>query len=308
LARLCGAAISPEQVRQLTNQQGRQEASQQAQQASDLVEPTAALVRAERDHEPLRSIPSKPPALLVIGLDGGWVPSREQKGGMEGKVGVVVSGTARVGKQRQRMTPRRYVATFATSEQVGKLTYAAVCELRAEEAQAQVVLGDGANWIKSEAALHFPEAVTILDWPHLWRVVQAAVRAARPGPRWRAVRRECYQALQQALWFGQVDMARVQLQALRPSPAETPVEALEAALTYLENQRTWIGNYQHWREMGYPVGSGLVERAVALIINRRLKRQGMRWRRANATAVVTLRVRTINADWEAASAQRHWAA
>lgn len=308
LAWLCGAAISPEQVRQLTNQQGMQEASQQAQKASDLVEPTAALVRAERDQEQLRSIPSTPPALLVIGWDGGWVPSREQKGGMEGKVGVVVSGTERVGKQRQRMTPRRYVATFAASEQVGKLTYAAVCELGAEEAQAQVVLGDGANWIKSEAALHFPEAVTILDWPQLWRVVQAAVRAARPGPRWRAVRRECYQALHQALWFGQVDMARVQLQALRPSPAEAPVEALEAALIYLENQRAWIGNYQHWREMGYPVGSGLVERAVALIINRRLKRQGMRWRHANATAVVALRVRTINADWEAASAQRHQAA
>jgi hypothetical protein len=31
----------------------------------------------------------------------------------------------------------------------------------------------------------------------------------------------------------------------------------------------------------------------------------MRWRRANATAVVALRVRAMNADWEAASAQRH---
>jgi hypothetical protein len=191
---------------------------------------------------------------------------------------------------------------------VGKLTYAAACELEAEEAQMQVVLGDGANWITSEAALHFPEAVTILDWPHLWRVVQAAVRAARPGPQWRAVRRECYQALTQALWHGQVDVARVQVHALRPASGEAPVETLEAALMYLENHRAWIGDYQHWRDLGYPVGSGLVERAVALIINRRMKRQGMRWRRANATAVVTLRVRTINADWEAASAQRHGAA
>jgi hypothetical protein len=308
LAQLCGASISPEQVRQLTIQQGTQEARQQAQKAAALVEPTAAGVRAERDHERLCPVRSTPPALLVVGLDGGWVPCREQKGGMEGKVGVVVSGTERIGKQRQRLTPRCYVATFANSEQVGKLTYAAACGLGAEEAEVQVVLGDGANWIKSEAALHFPEAVTILDWPHLWRVVQAAVRAARPGPTWRAVRRECYQALTQALWHGQVDVAQAQLQALRPGPLDVPVEALEAALTYLENQRAWIGDYQHWRELGYPVGSGLVERAVALIINRRLKRQGMRWRRANATAVVALRVRTINADWKVASAQRHRAA
>jgi Integrase core domain len=30
----------------------------------------------------------------------------------------------------------------------------------------QVVLGDGAEWIKTQAELHFPEAVTILDWAH----------------------------------------------------------------------------------------------------------------------------------------------
>jgi hypothetical protein len=30
----------------------------------------------------------------------------------------------------------------------------------------QVVLGDGADWITIQAELHFPEAVTILDWAH----------------------------------------------------------------------------------------------------------------------------------------------
>ena len=30
----------------------------------------------------------------------------------------------------------------------------------------QVVLGDGAGWIKTQAELHFPEAFTILDWAH----------------------------------------------------------------------------------------------------------------------------------------------
>jgi hypothetical protein len=34
-----------------------------------------------------------------------------------------------------------------------------------------------------------------------------------------------------------------------------------------------------------------------------MKRQGMRWKRANADAVVALRVRTLNADWEVASKQ-----
>jgi hypothetical protein len=42
----------------------------------------------------------------------------------------------------------------------------------------------------------------------------------------------------------------------------------------------------------------MVEREVALVINRRMKRQGMRWRRENADALVALRTHTINATWE----------
>jgi hypothetical protein len=46
------------------------------------------------------------------------------------------------------------------------------------------------------------------------------------------------------------------------------------------------------------VGSGIVERAVSLMINRRMKRRGMRWLRKNATAVVALRVDLLNHDWQ----------
>lgn len=75
----------------------------------------------------------------------------------------------------------------------------------------------------------------------------------------------------------------------------------ENAVRYLHTQASWMGNYQQWCEQGYPVGSGLVERAVAVVINLRMKRRGMRWKRTNATSVVTLRVRRINADWNTAA-------
>ncbi len=106
------------------------------------------------------------------------------------------------------------------------------------------------------------------------------------------------------LWQGQVEVALIHLQALRPGIASEPIEALEDAITYLHNQRGWMGNYQQWQDAGYPVGSGLVERRVAVVINSRMKRRGMRWLRANATAVVALRVRMLNAQWDAASAKR----
>jgi hypothetical protein len=99
------------------------------------------------------------------------------------------------------------------------------------------------------------------------------------------------------LWHGQVEQA---IQGLGAWGTVLPAEALKAlkqAITYLENQRDWIGSYEQWRAQGYPVGSGMIERAVALVINRRMKKRGMRWRRANATAVVALRADLLNDDW-----------
>jgi hypothetical protein len=306
LHQLCGAEISPEQVRQVTTRAGTAEADRQWRAAVAVTAPTAAEVRARGEWDAPAPWSGPPPARLLVGLDGGWVASRDQPGGMEGKVGVLATGWTPCGRGRHRLVPRRYVATFGASERLGELAYAAAASLGGERAAQQAVLGDGAGWIKTEAAWHFPAAVTILDWPHLARTVHRSIRAARPGAARRAERRILHQTVADALWHGRVAEARAALVALRPAPPGEPVAALEEALTYLDEQGAWLGDYATWRATGLPVGSGLVERAVALVINRRLKRQGMRWRRAAADAVVALRVRACNATWDdgPADAQR----
>jgi len=99
------------------------------------------------------------------------------------------------------------------------------------------------------------------------------------------------------LWYGQVDQALHGLRALATGLPAEPSDAIKKAITYLEHQRPWIGSYEHWRKLGYPVGSGMIERAVALVINRRMKKRGMRWCRATATSVVALRTDLLNDDW-----------
>jgi hypothetical protein len=297
LRELCGAAISDEWVRQLTNAAGSQEARRQQEAAQAVVAPPLAINAAERAAhltQPERATPEQ----LLVGMDGGWIPSREQAGGMEGKVGVVATETEAVGRRgRQRLSRRRYVATFGDADALGRLTYAAAHALGGDRARHQIVLGDGARWIKTQAALHFPAATTILDWGHVERAVRQAIRAARPGAANRALRRQAHQTIPDLLWQGKGDEAVVALRELRPSSGER-VAALEEALTYLQTQQGWLGNYQAWQAAGEPVGSGMVEREVALVINPRLKHRGMRWRRDNADAVVALRVRTINDSWD----------
>jgi hypothetical protein len=302
LKQLSGVQLSAERLRQLTNEQGTRVAQEQqthAQQVlADAVNPLLirrARVQAER------AIPPERPSWLQVGLDGGWVPSREQQGGMEGKIGVVASHREPVGKRgRHRLSQRRYVATFGPAEEVGLLSYAAACESGAAEARQQVVVGDGADWIKTQAEDHFPDAVKTLDWPHLWRKIRAAVRALQPGkhPARRAWRKQQYEGLLPLLWAGEREEALQYLRHLRSASGDAPA-AVEEAIRYLETQQDWLGNYARWQEQGYPVGSGLVERAVALVINVRMKQRGMRWKCANATAVVALRVQQINTNWDA---------
>src|SRR6266852_3255933 len=134
LRRLSGAQSSAEEIRRLPNRGGKQRAVQQQEEAeracASATQETSAAEKAEQP--------------MLVGLDGGWVCSREQRGGMEGKVAVVCSkvedlplptysttfswserGPRQVPKQRHRLAQRRYVATFGPSKQLGQQAGAA---------------------------------------------------------------------------------------------------------------------------------------------------------------------------------------
>lgn len=309
LKKLSGAQISAEEIRLLTNRQGKQRAAVQqaeAEQAcASLPEPT-----------PQDAEPEQP---LLVGLDGGWVCSREQRGGMEGKVAVVCArmedlplpvfdttfswskrgGPRKPPRQRHRLAKRRYVATFGPSRQIGEQAKAAAQTLDVNPKRPVVVIADGAAWIKKEQGKHFPQATCILDWAHLWREVRQAITAAARGKALSENERDYQLYLQRTrLWLGSIDLA---LQGLRDLAKDLPAEALKPvreAIRYVEHQRPWMGSYEQWRKQGYPVGSGMIERAVSLVINRRMKKRGMRWCRSNATAIVALRADVLNEDWD----------
>jgi hypothetical protein len=308
LKRLSGAQISAEEIRLLTNRGGQQRAGRQQEEAERICStPAREASAAQQAEQP-----------LLVGLDGGWVCSREQRGGMDQKVAVVCSqvedlpmpthsttfswsqrgGPRQPPRQRHRLVQRRYVATFGPSHQLGQQTKAAAQALCADPSRPVVVIADGAKWIKKEQERHFPQATCILDWAHLWREVRdaigAAARAKALSPRERDYQLYLHRSW---LWHGNVDQALQGLRDLGQGLDAEPGEAIHKAITYLEHQRPWIGSYEHWRKLGYPVGSGMIERAVSLVINRRMKKRGMRWCRPNATAVVALRTDLLNDDW-----------
>lgn len=295
-------------MRLLTNRHGKQQAAQHQEQAKQ------SCPEGFQEQPPPAS--TKQP--MLVGLDGGWVCSREQRGGMEGKVAVICSemedlplpafdttfswnkrgGPRKPPKQRHRLKKRLYAATFGPSHEIEQQAKAAAQTLENDPTRPVVVLGDGAEWIKKEQQRHFLQATCILDWAHLWREVGSAIRAAARAKALPAQARDYQLFLQRSrLWLGSIDLALTGLRDLAKGVPAEFLKPIQEAIRYVEHQRPWMGSYEAWKSQGYPVGSGMIERAVSIVINRRMKKRGMRWCRSNATTMVTLRADLLNADW-----------
>ena len=281
LERMVGDKVSHEQVRRLTNRHGQDAVEAQLREADGAL---------ERHVEPSAVVDG--PQMVNVAIDGGWARSRDNPNGMEGKVGVVYVASEKVGEHRRSLSGRRYAATFGSSERAGRLIYAQARRQGIDHAAKQSVIGDGTRWISTIAEEHFPYALRILDLWHIehrvWRSVRASIARQEVGT-------VCH-TLMELLVRGRTEEALRQLVKLSH---RYPTDSLRELMTYVSNNADWIGDYDRLRSEGYPVGSGAVEKAVDIVINRRLKgRRGMSWKRVCADQVVALRVLTLNNDWD----------
>lgn len=283
LGTLRGGSIAPETIRQLVGRTGDVVARQYQQEAAAACQPPASAPP-----------PAMGPAQVDVALDGAWVHARDTVRGMEVKVGVVHTGSERCGTTRTRLTHRRYTATAQGVRAFGPLVTAAIAHCDGFAGEEQTLLGDGAAWIWRLGGELLPEATRVLDRWHLHEARRRATRAAVPDKEERApwsIR------LEAALDEGKVEEALVTLAALA---AAHPHPRLAEFAGSLCEQRERIPDYAARRAAGKVIGSGVVEKGVDVVVNRRLKgRRGMRWWRARADGVIALRLALLNDEWEA---------
>jgi hypothetical protein len=238
-------------------------------------------------------MPMAGPSQVDVVLDGAWIHSRENARGMEVKVGVAHTGSERCGATRTRLPTRRYAATAQGIIPFAPLVTAAIDDLDGFAAAEQTLLGDGAAWIWRLGAALLPDATPVLDRWHLRDARRRAMRAAVPD---KEVRAPWSIQIEEALDVGAVDAAYAMLAEMAQ---RYPHPALGEFATYLDNQRGRIPNYAARRAAGQTIGSGVGEKGVDVVVNRRLKgRRGMRWLRARADGVVALRLALLNDEWD----------
>ena len=297
----CGGMVSPRAVWCWVQAAGHQ-AMAQLQADLDAV--------AREDVPPPEPLTAELTALpLALGADGVMVPFRPEAGAPKGKTRwreIKVGVLARLGQHRTRtgqvvtrLVQRRLVAVLGDIEALTPRLWLEALRQGLLTAPQAVWLSDGGRglWRLFEARFAC-QVMGILDFYHAAQNLWKAAAAWLDGRTTQARR-----------WFG---WARHRLRHGMPDGVladladaleveglpETTRATLTTVRAYLERHREHI-DYAKYKELGLPLGSGMVESACKWLIQQRFKGVGMRWSEDGFNHLLHLRLSWVNGRFEA---------
>ncbi len=286
MGRLLGVQVSEPTVRRLTERAGewveavQEEASRQASQG-----------REEGDEA------SRPDQKLVVSGDGAFVPLL---GGQWAEVkmlaiGEVKPASARAQHRGQQVEVAKlsYVARLASAQSFGQFVLGEMSRRGIPLAQEVAAVSDGAEWLQGLFELQCPQALRILDFPHaaqrLGSIATEAAQVGHPLPAdW--LEKRCH--------LLKTEGPEPVLATLAKLPA--PVLALpqvQEDQAYLA-RRVELMQYPTYAQLGWPLGSGMVESANKLVMQARLKGSGMHWEPSHVNPLLALRTAICNDRWD----------
>jgi hypothetical protein len=253
--------------------------------------------------ETTRPTPSK---TLVIGLDGGYVKSRQPfernfeitAGKLMGEEGECVRFAFATNEYERGIRQIRH-------ELEG---------LRVDEETQITVLSDGDAGLRTVQFEVAPKAEHVLDWfhiamrfEHLLDATQA-IRIVAMAAHVSAWAHDLATRAKWALWNGQADKTLGHLEAIRSWTASERQPTWEVRklrkyatdlLRYLGANKDSLPNYGERYHEGEPISTGWVESAINEIIAKRMaKSQQMRWNRWKVQPFLAVRVAVLNDNLE----------
>jgi len=193
-----------------------------------------------------------------------------------------------------RAVPTMYVGAIETAEVFGSRIYAEALSRGLENAQKQVVIGDGAPWIWNIADEQFYGAIQIIDLyharEHYWSVAREVFGCDKETIKtWTDERRS-------ELNQGNVEQVIEAIKNLL-SFTKDGKELLEREIGYFKKNKEQM-RYNEFRRQGLFVGSGVIEAGCRAVIGQRLKQSGMHWTVRGANNIIALRCCILSNRWE----------
>jgi len=183
-----------------------------------------------------------------------------------------------------------YVGGMDSYETVGRRLFCASVSEGLSSRTETIIIADGANGLMEELMVQFPNAMFILDRPHLVQHVHAT---AEDMGRVDEVKTDWANHLMERIDRGDV---RGVIEEMCASRGVGHDRARQLA-GYLRRFRECV-HYDAYQARGLPIGSGEVESAHRWIPQKRLKIAGACWRPDSINPMLTLRLVRANNCWE----------
>jgi len=255
-------------------------------------------------------VAGEPIPILYVQMDGTGVPvvKKETVGRQgktegqpahtrEAKLGCVFTQTTwdQEGYAIRDPDSTTYTGAIESAEEFGRRIYGEAWGRGWSRALQKVVIGDGAEWIWNLVALHFSDAIQIVDLyharQHLWEV------AHKLYPNDEGKQKAWMKIHQKRL----LDRGKIEklVGALRSIESDNPelIKKICIEADYFERNAERM-RYPKFRRQHLFVGSGVIEAGCKTVIASRLKRSGMFWTVRGANAILALRCCHMNGEFE----------
>jgi hypothetical protein len=240
---------------------------------------------------------------LLIGADGVKVPFRPEGG--KGRTvwrEVKVAVLARLGRRSKSNTPqlhqRLLVAVLGSIDALRPRLWLEALRQGVLTAPQVVWLSDGGvGFWGLYVACFAAYAIGVLDFYHAAQNLWKGAKAWLDGRSKKA--RLWFASARHRLRHGEMNVvlndiaAALELDGL----PEIARKALRNLYEYLDTHQYHI-QYQRFKELGLPIGSGMVESACKWLIQQRFKGVGMRWSETGFNHLLHLRLAWVNGRFE----------
>lgn len=247
--------------------------------------------------------------VIYVAYDGTGVPmTRKELAGRKGKqadgsaktreakLGCVFTQTAVDEKGLPVRDPdsTSFVGQIESAEDFGWRIYGEAVRRGLESAREVVILGDGAEWIRGIAEMHFHGATQIVDLYHAREHISNLCKLLF-APNEKQI------GQQRQKWWKHLDNGAVE-KILREAAKHLPedpsrMKTARKEMAYLDKNKERM-RYAEFRTRGYFVGSGVVEAGCKSIIGLRMKRSGMEWSLRGANSIISLRCASLSGIME----------
>jgi hypothetical protein len=233
-------------------------------------------------------------------VDGSMIPTREgesKNDWREVKVGRIFSQSSihEVDKHHNWIRQSLYVARMDNCHIFIQVMFMALNHFK-DLGKNLVFINDGASWIWKWLAKAFPQSTQILDFFHAMEYLSKSANILFKD------KAECQAWIEKQKTSLMQDGVEAFIKELAQLMLDTKMtkiqmkEMVKITKYFKKHQKRMM--YKTFTDRGLLIGSGPIESAHRVILQKRLKQSGQRWSKKGAQNVINLRIQQSNGLWD----------